>query len=1046
MNFLLYLVCILGLALTCSSANCAETNKQDLPFNYNNSAILQPQDCDTFYGKKDRLYLHGMWKILHLGGRKGYDFSDDEKKKSYWSIKFDDSNWQKRPVPEDIYCNNRYKKLGLDTGLIYFRKTFSLPQKFSSKRTILTFRRISRNPIIWINGKEIPRPVNLSPDKISDVYSTDITNYLQKGSNLIAVRLEIGKNYRWVHGNGIWEPCWIEFLPEIYCSKILVAPQLPGSISVRCTIINTKNAASKLNLKAEISPWIGNNNYQFRLKGKSAITTKHLGELALQPGKNDFKFNIEIDKPVLWDIDNPFLYSLKFYNVKGERIGWERFGLREFMVKGPYFYLNGHRIFLYGVTHESWENLLSTLSNRADASNNKNNYLRRYLEMLRNVNINCINRIERIPPQIFLDICDEVGMLQMPTPDVLCEMNYTGHAKNLLKKGKPIFLNEALKRNTADAFNHPSLVAYTPEGESARHPGMLEFASEYKTILEKYDPTRLFSFAQTPSWMGKNKDGKNVLLNPAAPFDFMNHASLIGSHRGATPHTFIPDIVTRDAKERNAKWYDGKQKPQIYTESLSYAGYKTHAIYWPHMLKYYGSVFTNGKLNKSIYCELYGKSAPAKKGWLSFHLYEVGVVGIRNSQDKEKLYSWMAEYDGEMLEMIRMNNDNVQGFGAITGPMFTPGKNGRIGDLNPAYLNDNAYSRTFREKCAPAFVCGDIHWNHNYFAGRSCLFTVHVFNETLEDIVNAEVEVSITGKQRKIMASHRLVFADLNSVSHVMQKLEMTIPGNLESGNYLLSMKLKSGKRKICENSYPIYILGKKDFDKKISTSFKIALIVSGKSHNKSDASLVLKHLGIKFKPVLQARDLSEFDIVVIDRDLPESFDAACIKKYLDNGGKVVCMNQTNTIPGIDGLKVESVDAHYKLKRMFGKEAEIGIRADLIEPEHPLFKGISNARNWRQWNGNHGEIFRNLLFPLSEGVLLSGAINGNYSKGKRRNKKIKFGMLIAEIKIGKGVLLVSQVEALEKYGVDSVATKYLHNLFEYTLGKGWDGSHATELR
>jgi beta-galactosidase len=57
----------------------------------------------------------------------------------------------------------------------------------------------------------------------------------------------------------------------------------------------------------------------------------------------------------------------------------------------------------------------------------------------------------------------------------------------------------------------------------------------------------------------------------------------------------------------------------------------------------------------------------------------------------------------------------------------------------------------------------------------------------------------------------------------------------------------------------------------------------------------------------------------------------------------------------------------------------------------------------------------------------------------------KFAMSVAEMKVGKGLCLMSQLEALSRFGTDSVATKYLINLFDYTLGD-WNGSNAVEAK
>jgi beta-galactosidase len=53
-------------------------------------------------------------------------------------------------------------------------------------------------------------------------------------------------------------------------------------------------------------------------------------------------------------------------------------------------------------------------------------------------------------------------------------------------------------------------------------------------------------------------------------------------------------------------------------------------------------------------------------------------------------------------------------------------------------------------------------------------------------------------------------------------------------------------------------------------------------------------------------------------------------------------------------------------------------------------------------------------------------------------------MDVGEFKIGKGLCLLSQLEAVKRFRTDSVATKYLLNMFNYAFS-AWDGKFAAVL-
>jgi len=77
-----------------------------------------------------------------------------------------------------------------------------------------------------------------------------------------------------------------------------------------------------------------------------------------------------------------------------------------------------------------------------------------------------------------------------------------------------------------------------------------------------------------------------------------------------------------------------------------------------------------------------------------------------------------------------------------------------------------------------------------------------------------------------------------------------------------------------------------------------------------------------------------------------------------------------------------------------------------------------------------------MVLPLNEGVVCSGGVTTSTSA------PTVFGMTACELKIGKGMCFISLLEATERFKMDSVATRYVRNLLDYTLGDGWDGSRA----
>jgi len=1023
------------------------------------SEYVLPEHCDTFFGKKERIYLHGEWKFKQVAGESGYDETkgffwegvrdgridlkqvrfeevydetDPGSKEQYWRVDHDDSQWTTQLVPTKIFCDPR-NKTGTEPGIGYYRRSVMIPGKHEGKRAVLVFQRVSWQPIIWLNGKEIARPRNLIPGKCADVHAIDITDDLRWGEkNQITVRICIRPskrgNHLCQHSNGIWEPVWIEFRPPVYCREMLIIPRLPDTIDVRCLVINTHPRKRTVTFQGEVLPWHGDETYQARLQGTSTVTDFRLEEKTLQPGENRFEFRVKINEPVLWDVHNPFLYSLKMHNGVSVA-GWERFGLREFTVKDQYFYLNGHRVFLSGLSTEC--NIIQYLQRiQPDFYQNRNNFLRKFLRILRDGNILFVSGPERIAPPIYLDICDELGILCKPVPDVMKECVYSKYAMELAITDLEGFLRTAIRRNIVEAYNHPSCVIYSPEGESTRTPDIMRVIPLYRRIIHEYDPSsRLFTCAQTSPRMYPEKG------LPYPPFDFLNNGPLIGSYTGVLPFTFIPDHV-KYRSLLGAGYYDGNTKPCIYTEAF-YGAALNYRRHWDRVKTSYGkNVVENGQVNKKLYCDLYGITTEYQ--FMIFHYSDVKVVGVRNALDLKTLIPGIAGRVGQMIELTRMNDQYVQGFGSRAGPVveFTADPM----DMDPAIIKENAFTRIMKKTCAPVFVCADLHCRHNPIAGNELSARIFCFNYRFRDLHDVRVGVALLHPTGDRIYGEDILVGKLADGAREEIAHKHKLAEDLRTGNYILQINIEAGGQVHSENEYGLFILGRADLGRKISTGKRVALLGAGE---------FLDRLGVGYEPLTDFNKLQEYDVIIIGKDEASKISIESGKKiiaYLENGGRVVCLEQHATVPWFEDLHIESVRTRGKMQRRVKTNLAVGIEADLIEEDHPVFAGIDRRENWKLWSAPpYGAIYTHLALPLSEGVILAGGTNGG-RKGGTEAPFVVFGMLIAEIKVGKGVLMLSQVEAVDLYGIDAVATKYLHNLFAYTLAGPWIDKYAAPLR
>ncbi|NCC42368.1 MAG: hypothetical protein EOM18_02030 [Clostridia bacterium] len=119
--------------------------------------------------------------------------------------------------------------------------------------------------------------------------------------------------------------------------------------------------------------------------------------------------DVTVDKPVLWDLDNPYLYTYKVILKKGEEIldtAEDTFGIRKLEVDAKNgFRLNGKQLNLKGgCVHHDNGFLGACAYPKAEE---------RKMRILKNAGYNTV-RISHYPPSLeLLKICDRMGMLVM---------------------------------------------------------------------------------------------------------------------------------------------------------------------------------------------------------------------------------------------------------------------------------------------------------------------------------------------------------------------------------------------------------------------------------------------------------------------------------------------------------------------------------------------------------------------------------------------------------------------------------------------------------
>jgi beta-galactosidase len=424
---------------------------------------------------RQRLLIDDNWKFIQS------DVEGAEKPG------YNDANWRTVNLPHDWSIEGEFKEDAitkgpggyLPTGIGWYRKHFSLSSAVKDLQYWIEFDGVYMNSDVWINGQHLGK----HPYGYTSFYY-DLTPYIKKGENLIAVRVDnsIQPNSRWYSGSGIYRHVWLNIAGSVHIAQwgmYITTPKVDSSsalVSFRTSIENKSSIAKKIVLHSVIKNGTG----------KEIVSLNTV--VSLKPSvKTDIEQSITIDSLALWSIEIPSLYTLDSYILEGGKITdnlSSTFGIRKIEFdRDKGFFLNGKQVKINGVClHHDAGCLGAAVPEKA---------WKRRLQLLKEMGCNAIRTSHNPPAPEFLDLCDKMGFLVMD--EAFDEWLV---AKGQVPYGYHKYFEESSQSDLLSMIhrdrNHPSVVLWSAGNEVPDQ--VAENGSEVlKKLIEtfhKEDPTR----------------------------------------------------------------------------------------------------------------------------------------------------------------------------------------------------------------------------------------------------------------------------------------------------------------------------------------------------------------------------------------------------------------------------------------------------------------------------------------------------------------------------------------------------------------------------
>lgn len=419
---------------------------------------------------------------------------------------FNDAQWRELNLPHDWAIEGPFDpKYGASTGGLpvagtgWYRKTFTLPETARRRAITIMFDGAMANAHVWLNGQELgSRPYGYSS------FYFDLTGKVRFGAdaNVIAVRLTPEERAsRFYPGAGIYRNVWLDVTDPVHVSEWGTNVTTPSVTAAKATVrvaTQVENRGAQT-VQATIRTSI------LDADGKQ-IAVRNADAAIPGGGGQNITGELAVPRPRLWDVANPYLYSVITEVVQGSRV-MDRyvtpFGIRSIAFSKEHgLELNSRQIKFQGVCLHSDLGALGMAVNRRA--------IERELQILKGAGVNAIRTSHNPPSPELLEYADKLGFLVI---DETFDMWRIPKVPN----GYAKYFDEWSERDARDLArrdrNHPSVVMWSignEVGEQGRPDGW-QVAKRLVDFFHQEDPTRPTT-AAFDNWQSaiKNKLAETV--------------------------------------------------------------------------------------------------------------------------------------------------------------------------------------------------------------------------------------------------------------------------------------------------------------------------------------------------------------------------------------------------------------------------------------------------------------------------------------------------------------------------------------------------------
>ncbi|MBN1671985.1 MAG: hypothetical protein JXR37_13180 [Kiritimatiellae bacterium] len=996
-----------------SHAACAAA-VTSIPQEHDGHRCVQPEQFDIWAGLPTRQYLNGVWKLVKFEVKQDAEVAElATQDMAWWRSQFA-AKGRPQLVPMEWHQNYAKGDAPHPTARAgLYGLQFSPPPNSRDRRAILHFDRLLGDAQIYVNGEQVYAFTPLfragsGGVSFLEAVDIDITRHLRLSAmNELDVRL-LGAGERKARYSermepsptGIGGPVWIDYRPHAFVSELYLAPNTRTSVlSVELVRDAGGAAGAESNWRIRVEPWDAGSAAR---RYEQACTIRWQDDRA--------RLELGMDGAVCWAPENPFLYKIEIRDEHGEVVARDRFGFRTFVAQGDKFLLNGRPVWLRGILASG-----ATRDGKGvDASYNHNEHMRDWLTLMRrDAHVNHMRIHSGSHSSIFFDICDELGLLisdEIRAPSHLLKADDPRRrADYIAVKHVKMFFdpNGAIRPESLRLFsrlvkhthNHPSVVMYTAGNENAPAPFFYKYARAfYETVHETDRQDRPVSSWGSGPHLERAKTCEEI---PTDYFDFHNYDETLAGGSW---------LDTRPAQYREVE----SSRKKAHLGSIPFVNGETIGQWIrEHATRHWYERAATGLTPRDMFLEWVRTKGAYNDNQFNFHSRILGRIGIRAHTSQEAFRRAHAASTKQLLETQRRELDFISGIlllGGETNEHF-------IREMGAAYQ--------------PLWICA-YPFDLNHFPGDRLELDVLLHNGTVTPAGGLTAEATVLGADGSTLGAQAQRVSVLQPDERRKAPFSVALPAAARPRRAVLRLALRDGNGERARNDYAIRLLPARVPAPARSVAQPLLYEKPGREQTTTVAAL-LRAARVPFTALHSLDTLPAGGTLIIGPDSLDEHAGQCgakLNAWLKGGGRLLVFEQRR-----DGALPFLPE--YRLTKARPRPF-----ADPLVLEHPAFTGL-DEESFRDWDGT-GTLYDHWVnrgeYDVDESILISaGQVWPGWSREKR---KVQWGMLAAEIKVGRGAVFLSQVRALEFYARDRAANRYVDNLLRYAIGPEFGGKWA----